>query len=277
MAGPYTKGSDLPDIAWQQFLEDVKNDELNVPGGVSADQYCKMAIEHSDVRSADPELLHLLRKHLAVKLKEYRSSSGAEHDAVTTLLQSHGMYCRSMGTQKWKRVHNAIAYRYADKNLLTNRMIGRKLGKCKEEIDGDIMAGQKNMVILCCGYPALAKMQDDSYETVERLLGNYMILEAFGSTQTESIIPSEWQQEISEMRAITRRIMESLKTALRIYEIFCYGFDGTERRRMDVVKARYIDSRKSAPEMAKRFNAGLSTIQNDSRITIKRLSEIMFL
>jgi hypothetical protein len=46
---------------------------------------------------------------------------------------------------------------------------------------------------------------------------------------------------------------------------------------MDVVKARYIDSRKSAPEMAKRFNAGLSTIQNDSRITIKRLSEIMFL
>ncbi|MCQ2507586.1 MAG: hypothetical protein MJ097_02215 [Dorea sp.] len=276
MSGPYTKGKNIADLSWNRFLEDLGSDELNVRGGMSAAEYHNMAIPYPDTLPADQELLERLRKHLSQVMKKYRETSGSEREAITSLLTAHGTYCRNLGKPKWKRVHNVMAYRYADKNALTMRMIARKIGKCKEETDNDLMEGQKNMVKLCCGYPSIASGSTDAYGIVEDLLNNYHLLVVAAHVKAEELLPEDIKNIVLQMRKSTDQLIECLNTAIRVYELFCTGYDGIERRRLDVLMARYIEGRKTAPEMAKELNVGLSTVQNDCRMTIKRLSEIMF-
>lgn len=276
MAGPYFKGKDFPDREWKWFLDDVSDGEMDVPGGISADRFRDMPVDHGTVTAADPELCREMRKYLSVVLKRYRDSSGAEHEAVTELLRAHGKYCKGMGTAKWRRVHNVLAYRYADKDLFTCRMIGRKLGKGKEEIDNDIMEGQRNLVKLSCGYPAIADKAEDTYSTVFNLLCNYMLLDSSRHLDVSGLFPEEWQQEIIRMQGETEQLMECFDTAVRLYGIFCRGSGETEIRRLAVLQARFIEKRMPAAQLAKQLNIGLSTVQNDCRINIKRLSGIMF-
>jgi len=44
MAGQYIKGKEIADPLWQQFLDDIKAGEMEVPGGMTATEYEKMAV-----------------------------------------------------------------------------------------------------------------------------------------------------------------------------------------------------------------------------------------
>lgn len=276
MSGPYTRGKQIHDIAWNRFIDDLKQDELNTAAGIAASRFFDMQISENELWPADPERMEELRKYLSQKMKGYRQSSGSERDSITSLLKAHGIYCKNIGKPKWKRVHNVMAYRYADANALTMRMIARKIGKCKEETDNDLLEGQRNLVKLCCGFPAVSTSADDRYRIVEDLLNNYMILDASKFVMTAELFQDEWKNEISEMREATKKVMKSFDTAFRVYEIFCEGYGGIEKRRIEVLRARYTESKVSAPDMARLLHVGLSTVQNDCRISIKRLSDIMF-
>lgn len=56
MAGQYIKGKEIVDPLWQQFLEDVRAGEMEVPGGVSAAEYENMAVRADTFGLASPPL-----------------------------------------------------------------------------------------------------------------------------------------------------------------------------------------------------------------------------
>lgn len=277
MAGQYVKGKEIADPFWQQFLEDVKAGEMEVAGGVTAAEYGNMAVRADGFGLASISFQQRMRKQVARALKGYRISDGAEHEAVTELLKAHGEFCKATGAVKWKRIHNVLAYRYADSNILTNRMIARKLGKCKEEIDNDLMQGQQDIVILCCGYAAIADYGADAYDITDKIIHKYKLLSAADMIDVSGIFSDEIGEVVRKCKAESNQLMKCFRTAARLYEAYCRGYGAVEMRRLDSLEARFTKGNSSAPEMAKKHFVSLSTIQNDHRMNVKRLSEIMFI
>ena len=270
MGGTYRKGDDVPDLIWSQFMEDIIHGELDELIGFPAAALEELRIDFSKIRPLPAESVNQVRKEVAGALKEYTG----RQEEVTRLLQAHGEYCKALGGAKWKRVHNVLAYRYANPNPLTIRMIARKIGKGKEETDHDIREGLHNMALLLCGYPAIVKPGTDAYDGVASIIRNYSLLKTAAGIDLERLLPDA-DKTIAEGAEKSKRIICSFDRAVMLYSVFCEGYGETEQRRLDSLKSGYLQGRESVPSIAKRHNVAVTTIQNDNRINIRRLSGLL--
>ena len=276
MSGPYTKGKDIPDVIWSQFIGDIKSGELDSLIGFPAANLEKIQFDMSQITPLDGNTVEIIRQQVSEILKEYRTAESEKKEMITLLLRAHGEYCKTTGSPKWKRVHNVIAYRYADPKPLTIRMIARKIGKGKEETDHDIREGIDNMVFLLCGYPALAKVGADAYDTVGTVMRNYNMIKTATGLEIKGLLPLKQEKVIEESRKVSCRLCECFDKAVELYSLFCEGYGEIEKRRLDVLKNGYLEGKESVPSIAKRYHSGISTIQNDTRITVKRIAELLF-
>lgn len=270
MGGTYRKGDDVPDLVWSQFMDDIRHGELEGLVGFPAAALEELKVDFPKISPLPAESVDQVRKEVAGMLKGY---TGQQEEAAR-LLRAHGEYCMALGSAKWRRVHNVLAYRYANPAPLTIRMIARKVGKGKEETDHDIREGLHNMALLLCGYPAIAKQGADAYDSVAAIIRNYALLKAAAGIDLERLLPDA-DKRIAEGAEKSKRIVRSFDGAVKLYTVFCEGYGGIERRRLDSLESGYLQGRESVPSIAKRHSVAVTTIQNDNRINARRLSGLL--
>lgn len=264
------------DIVWNSFIDEVKADELNEPGGFPAEGLERLRLDHGQMFKLSREEVNILRKLLIITLKGYRELSGDQKEKIKILLLSHGEYCRNTGSGKMKRVNNVLAYRYTASTPMTNRMIGHKMKKCKEQIDNDLMAGQLNLVMLCCGYPAADMDLSDPYHTTASLLKNYMILEAAEKVTVMGMFPEETERQVIHYQTRSREVFRSLGEALKLCRIFCSGYGGIEARRYEGLKSRRLEHRTTVVKMCEEMKIAKATADYDLEVMTHRIAGLLF-
>lgn len=270
MNGTYRKGDDVPDLIWAQFIDDIRHGELEELAGFPAAALEGLKVDFSEIRPLLPESVEQVRKEAAGILKKYKD----QKEEAERLLRAHGEYCKALGGVKWRRVHNVLVYRYADPNPLTMRMIARKIGKGKEETDHDLREGLHNIALLLCGYPAIAKQGADAYDSVASIIRNYALLKTAAGIDTKQLLP-EADRAISEGAEKSGKLIQCFDMAVNLYSVFCNGYGETEQRRLDALESGYLQGRENVPGIAKRHHVAVTTIQNDNRINIRRLSGLL--
>lgn len=274
MAGMFIKDKDIPDIAWNQFILDITNGDLEEIGISTLCNLKNSLYKNNHIHPINETKRNEIRNQVDKLMKNYREVE--DNQKIASLIVSHGNYCKLLGTPKWKRVHNVLAYRYANPKPLTVRMIARKLGRGKEETDHDIREGLDNVAKLLCGYLFIVDNEIDKYDAVGLILRNYKLMKISKDIEFDGLLPLEVEEYIYKIRTVSNELYECFENAVYVYDIFCEGYGDLEKRRSDVLHNGYLEGNYTIPELAKKHNCSVSTIQNDMRINTKRIKDLIF-
>lgn len=143
---------------------------------------------------------------------------------------------------------------------------------------------------------AQGKRVDRRFHNTKLLLRNYRMLQVnaensvFGRTQMKEsaadILESMMNiysdevivESIKNSATRTAIIVSHVKTMIDIYQMFCERFDSDiDKRRFDIINGLYISADKQTrKELAKKWNVSADTTYSDEKITIERLSALIF-
>lgn len=272
--GQYLKGMRRQDTGWIRFLDDVKAGRVE---GFSEDDLCCMDPGALESGRISVETFEELRQVLIRSLKNYRTENSSERKrALTSLLIADSGLCRTIGTDKWKNVHNALALRYTATDALTVREVGKIIGKGKEETDFLILEGQRNLVRLAVGFSSVApEGMPDGYDLTGCILSHYPMLKEAAAADAGPLFQHDQKSLVIRSKELTKSLISATDRALELYAAFSRG-DETEERRMEVLRRRFLHGRQKTSETAKEFFTTRTCIQNDFRITEGRIAGILF-